>query len=94
MTYKDVKELNKLLPEPERNLIEALPELFADIYKKTTFQKEGRKEKLYSFSIKTIQKFPDWSDAEVVELVGVTEEFVQYVRRELAEKKQVWAMID
>ena len=33
-----------------------------------------------------IQKFPDWSNAEIAELVGVTDKFVQGVRRELAKK--------
>jgi len=42
----------------------------------------------HTIAIKMIQKFPDWNDAEVAGLVGVTVEYVQQVRRELTKKKQ------
>ena len=40
-----------------------------------------------TFTLKTIQKFRDWSDAEVADFVGVTVEYVQRLRSELAENK-------
>lgn len=36
-----------------------------------------------AITLKTLQKFPDWSDAEVAEFVGVTAEYVQQIRREM-----------
>ena len=40
-----------------------------------------------AFTLKTLQKFPDWSDTEVAEFVGVAVEYVQQRRRELAKSK-------
>jgi hypothetical protein len=47
-------------------------------------RKEGMEETNHAITIKSIQKFPDWSDAEIAEFVGVTAEYVQQVRKELA----------
>ena len=49
---------------------------------------KGMARTAHAIIIKSIQKFPDWSDAAIAEFVGVTHKFVQQVRRELAEKKQ------
>jgi hypothetical protein len=38
-------------------------------------------------TIKIIQKFPDWSDAEVAEFVGVTTDDVQQLRAEISKKE-------
>lgn len=48
---------------------------------------QGLELKSHTFTLKTLQKFPDWSDAEVADFVGVTMEYVQQVRRELAGEK-------
>ncbi len=91
MTEAQVKELSKQLPKGERDWIDAIPEIFGRKWKEEGLReglREGREEKDHAITIKTIQKFPDWSDAEVAEFVGVTHKFVQQVRRELAKKKQ------
>ena len=36
-----------------------------------------------AITLKTLQKFPEWSDAEVADFVGVTLEIVQQIRSEL-----------
>jgi hypothetical protein len=38
----------------------------------------------HAITIKTIKKFPAWSDVEIAEFMGVTAEYVQQVRKELA----------
>lgn len=123
MKETQVKELNKQLPEAERDWIDAIPEIFGRKWKEEGLRKgyeegmhkgreegreegrekgreEGREEGMekgvekgmeettHAITIKTIQKFPDWSNAEVSEFVGVTEKYVQQVRRKLAKKKQ------
>lgn len=45
---------------------------------------KGMESRDRDFTIKILQKFPEWSDAEVAEFVGVTLEFVQQLRSELA----------
>ena len=90
MTEAQVKKLNKQLPEPERNWIDAIPEIFGRKWKEEGLREgreEGREETTHAFTIRMLQKFPDWSDAEIAELVGVTAKFVQQVRRDLAKKK-------
>ena len=37
-----------------------------------------------AITLKTIEKFPNWSDAEVAEFVGVSEEYVRQLRKEFA----------
>jgi len=49
--------------------------------------KEGRTETIRDFFIKTMQKFPNWTDAEVADFVGVTVETVQQLRLELEKAK-------
>ena len=51
------------------------------------WKEEGREETTHAFTIRMLQKFPDWSDAEIAELVGVTTVFVEEVRLELSKKK-------
>ncbi|MEI6408805.1 MAG: Rpn family recombination-promoting nuclease/putative transposase [Bacteroidota bacterium] len=98
MTETQAKELNKQLPEAERDWIDAIPEIFGRKWKEEGIKegkKEGKKEGIregmekttLAVTIKTIQKFPDWSDAEVSEFVGATEQFVRQVRNELGKKK-------
>ena len=106
MTEAQVKQLNKQLPEPERDWIDAIPEIFGKKWKEEGLRKgleegrkkgreEGREEgrieerekTTHAITINLIQKFPDWSDTQIAELVGVTEQFVQQVRRELAKTK-------
>ena len=98
MTEAQVKKLNKQLPEPERDWIGAIPEIFGKKWKEEGraqgrhegrqegFQ-EGRQETTHAITIKAIQKFPDWSDAELADFVGATDKYVQQVRRELTKKK-------
>ena len=86
MTEAQVKKLNKQLPEPERDWIDAIPEIFGKKWKEEGRQ-EGRQETTLAITIKAIQKFPDWSDAEIADFVGTTDKYVQQVRRELAKKK-------
>ena len=85
MTEAQVKKLNKQLPEPERNWLDAIPEIFGRKWKEEG-REEGREETTHAFTIRMLQKFPDWSNAEIAELVGVTDKFVQRVRRELAKR--------
>ncbi|MCK6695537.1 MAG: hypothetical protein L6Q97_25965, partial [Thermoanaerobaculia bacterium] len=77
--------LNEQLPDPERDWMDSIPEIFGEKWEKKG-QKRGRAETTRAFTLKTLQKFPDWSDAEVAEFVGVTAEYVQQMRRELAKK--------
>ena len=107
MTEAQVKELNKQLPQAERDWIDAIPEIFGRKWKEEGLRKgyeegmekgmekgiekgmeKGMEKTTHAIAIKTIQKFPDWSDAEVAGFVGVSVEFVQQVCRELAKTKQ------
>ena len=90
MPETDVKVLNQQLPDPERDWMDSIPEIFGEKWKKKGLRegrKEGREEKNRTFTLITIQKFPDWTDAEVAEFVGVTVEYVQQMRQELAKGK-------
>lgn len=106
MTDAQIKQLNQQLPEPERDWLDALPEVFGRKWKEKGLREgrkeglkeglkegrlegreEGRKESALTFVNNLIQNFPDMSDAEIAKLAGVTESFVQAVRREQAEKK-------
>ena len=82
MTEAQVKKLNKQLPEPERDWIDAIPEIFGKKWKE-----EGRQETTHAITIKAIQKFPDWSDAEIAGFVDVTVAFVQQLRLEITTSK-------
>jgi len=91
MTEAQVKELSKQLPKGERDWIDAIPEIFGRKWKEEGLQEglqegmqQGMVKTTHAITIKTIQKFPDWSDAEVAEFIGVTHKYVQQVRRELA----------
>lgn len=103
MEQTEVKELNKKLPENERDWIDEIPEIFGEKWKKKGLREgraigramgleegraEGRAEGSQAmnriFTLKTIQKFPQWSDAEVADFVGVTLDFVKQIRRELS----------
>jgi predicted transposase YdaD len=95
MTEAQVKELSKQLPQAERDWIDAIPEIFGRKWKEEGLREgreegreKGREETAHAITIKTIQKFPDWSDAAIAEFVGVAHKYVQQVRCELAEKKQ------
>jgi predicted transposase YdaD len=123
MTKNQVKELNKQLPEAERDWIDAIPEIFGRKWKEEGLREgykegmhkgraegmqkgiaegiekgiaegiekgieKGMEETTHAITIKTIQKFPNWSNAEVSEFVGATEKYVQKVRRELTKVKQ------
>lgn len=50
-------------------------------------REEGREETTHAITLKTLQRFPDWTDTEVAGFVGVTAEYVQQMRRELAKGK-------
>ena len=47
-------------------------------------REEGREEQKREFAIRTIRTFPDWSDEQVAEFVGVSVELVREVRESLA----------
>ncbi len=74
--------------------IDAIPEIFGEKWKKEGLKKgheegleKGREETTYAITIKMVQRFPDWSNAKIAEFVGVTDKFVQQVRRKLAKEK-------
>ena len=50
-------------------------------------RKEGQAKTLKAFVIKLIQKFPDWSDAEVAEFASVSVDYVQQLREALEKKR-------
>lgn len=50
-------------------------------------RQEGLEEKNHDFTLKIIQKFPDWSDAEIAGFVDVTVAFVQQLRLEITTSK-------
>jgi hypothetical protein len=89
MPSTKVTTLKKQLPDTERSWVDQIPEIFGEKYKQEG-REEGRQEASLalnkSFTIKTIQKFPKLTDAEVADLVGVTVEYVQQIRRGLEEK--------
>ena len=106
MTEVQVKKLNTQLPEPERDWIDAIPEIFGRKWKEEGLRKgheeglqqglqegmekgmeKGREETTHVIAIKMIQKFPDWSNVEIAKLVGVTDKFVQQLRRKLAKEQ-------
>lgn len=106
MTHAKFKELNKALPETERDWIDAIPEVLGEKWKKKGLREgraegriigraEGRAEGLEAgrmeekrlLAIKTIQKFPEWTDAEIAEFVGVSLELVQQIRAEIADNR-------
>jgi predicted transposase YdaD len=89
MSNSKIQELKEQLPAQERGWVDGIPEIFGERWRKEGLReglREGRQEKLAlvkAFTIKTIQKFPDWSDAEVADFVGMTVEYVQQIRQEL-----------
>ncbi|MCE7925733.1 MAG: hypothetical protein DYG98_21995 [Haliscomenobacteraceae bacterium CHB4] len=94
MSSTDIKALSKKLPKPENSWVDGIPEIFIREWKKQRLKEirkevraegraEGRAETIHTFILKTIQKFPGWSDAEVASFVGTTVEYVQHVRQEL-----------
>jgi len=94
MTEAKVKTLNKQLPEPERDWIDAIPEIFGRKWKEEGLRKgleegreQGREQAAHAFTVKMIPKFPELTDADIAELVDVTDKFVQRVRREVTEKQ-------
>lgn len=89
MTEAQSKELHNQLPKAERDWIDAIPELFGRKWKEDGLREgieKGIEKTTHAITIKTIQKFPDWSDEAVAEFVDVTIQFVKKVRRELANK--------
>lgn len=90
MPATEIKALSKELPEPENSWVDAIPEIFGQKWKKQGLREgraEGRTETIRDFTLKTIQKFPNWTDAEVADFVGTSEEYVQHVRQELVDEK-------
>ena len=101
MTEAQVKELNKQLPQAERDWIDAIPEIFGKKWKEEGLRKgyeeglekgiekgieKGMEKTIYNIAIKIVEKFPNWSDAEVAGVVGMTEDFVKQVRQKLTKK--------
>lgn len=90
MTEAQVKTLNKQLPDPERDWIDAIPEVLGKKWKEAGLKEgrqEGRQETTRAITIKMIQKFPNLSNGEIAELVGLTAQFVQKIRKEIATKQ-------
>ena len=90
MTQNEVAELRRKIPEtPSSKIVEIAREIFGDEIPR--FLKEELRKRMdlqnHAITLKTLQKFPEWSDAEVAEFVGVTVEYVQQMRRELAKGK-------
>lgn len=100
MQPTEVQNLNKALPEEERDWLDQIPEIFGEKWKKRGLREgraegrvqgraEGRAEeeleKNRNFTRKIIQKFPHWTDTEVADFVGVTLEFVERMRNELVD---------
>ncbi|MBK6933293.1 MAG: Rpn family recombination-promoting nuclease/putative transposase [Saprospirales bacterium] len=88
MAQSEIKNLSKDLPEPERSWVDSIPEIFGERWKKAGYRagrrkgrQEGLEEKTRDFTLKIMQKFPDWSNAEVAAFVGVTEDYVQQLRQ-------------
>jgi hypothetical protein len=88
MTDAQVKELNKQLPDSEQDLFNAIPEIFGRKWREEGMEagvakgwKEGMENASQSFTINMIKKFPNWSDKEIAELVGVAEDFVKTMRK-------------
>lgn len=88
MAQSEIKNLSKDLPEPERSWVDSIPEIFGERWKKAGYRagrrkgrQEGLEEKNRDFTLKIMQKFPDWSNAEVAAFVGVTEDYVQQLRQ-------------
>jgi predicted transposase/invertase (TIGR01784 family) len=99
MPTAEIIELNEQLPEKdEYSWMDALPEVLTERFKKEGWKKGKKEGKIEgkieenlelstAFTIRAIQKFPNMTDAEIAELVGVTIEFVQTVRKNLSASK-------
>lgn len=98
MTEAQVKSLNKQLPEAEENWIDAIPAIFGDPWKQKGLQEgrqqglqegleQGRADTVRKMTIKMLKQFPDWSDAQIAEFVGSTEETVCLLRQNPIEEK-------
>jgi predicted transposase YdaD len=102
MPHSEVKNLSKDLPDTEYSWVDAIPEIFVEKWKKA-FKREGmkagreegrqegiqkgREEQIRIFTLKTIQKFPHWSDEEVAVFAEVSIEFVQNLRKQTTNGK-------
>ncbi len=102
MPPAEFKDLNQRLPEPSRKLVEIareifgdeIPRLFTEEWREKGLKEgreigreEGREEMANAVTIKFLQKFPDWSDAAIAELIGCSVADVQKVRKALATEK-------
>ena len=83
MTEAQIKELTKHIPESSRQVVAFGLEIFGEdvpfIFKEK-WKEEGREQVTKVLTTKTLQEFPEWSDAEVAEFIGVTEDYVQQLR--------------
>ena len=83
MTKAEIKYLTKHMPESSRQVVTFGLELFGDdvpyIFK-DKWREEGGEEVTKVFTTKILQKFPEWSDVEVAEFIGVTEDYVNQLR--------------
>jgi hypothetical protein len=90
MTNVDVEKLSRPLPKEIAEILKGIPPILMEDYKQEGLEiglakgkAEGEAEKVYAFTLKTIRKFPDWSDTEVADFVETTVEYVGRVRKEL-----------
>ena len=81
MPQAEIQKRSKNLTDLEKTFLENLDDLGGGWLTKA--KKKEREEQIRQFTLKTLQKFPDWSDAEVADFVGVTEQYVQQIRQEL-----------
>lgn len=94
MQPTEVQALSESLPETERDWVDEIPAIFGKKWRREG-QREGRakgraegraeekKEQQREFTTRTIRTFPDWSNEQVAEFVGVPVELVRQIRETL-----------
>ncbi len=99
MSSVEYQELKQGKPKPSQQVIDFIHEVFGDEiprFIREELEEEAKRKGLEqgleqgleirdrAFTLKTLEKFPDWSDAEVAGFVGVPEAYVRQLRRESA----------
>jgi predicted transposase YdaD len=98
MPEEQVNELNEKITNPEYAWMDAIPEFFGEKWKKQGLKEgrklgkkegreEGRQEGRLTFAEETVQrailKFPNFSDTDIAELIGMDIPFVQSIRSKI-----------
>lgn len=98
MTNEDMEKPSRRLPKEILEILKSIPPILMEDFKQAGWEagwikgfaegyaegyKEGKTEEIKASTLKTIRKFPDWSDKEVADFLEATVAYVRGVRKEL-----------